>query len=187
MAASTTKATAADWRAQVDKELARTPGASFDKTLVHTTPEGIAVQPLYTEAVAGAAGLVKRGPGLTTARIVARLPPDATEAEVAAEVAGGVDGVWLSGGGTALTALRAIGQAERPFLVLDVQPSALEYTSWLSRRRALAVNAIGRAVRLQGSRRARASPPSSRPCRITRPAVTRPTSWGSPGRSGAPT
>jgi methylmalonyl-CoA mutase len=141
MTASTTQATAAEWRAQVDRELARTPGASFDKTLVHTTPEGIAVQPLYTEAVAGAAGLVRRGPGLTTARVVTRLPPDATEAEVAAEVAGGVDGLWLSGGGTALTALRAIGQAERPFLVLDVEPSALEYTSFFPKA-ILAVNAI---------------------------------------------
>ncbi len=39
--------TVGQWRAQVEKELA---GASFEKALVHTTPEGIAVQPLYTDA-----------------------------------------------------------------------------------------------------------------------------------------
>jgi methylmalonyl-CoA mutase len=38
--------TVGQWRAQVEKELA---GASFEKTLVYTTPEGIAVQPLYTD------------------------------------------------------------------------------------------------------------------------------------------
>ncbi len=37
--------TLADWRAQVDKELA---GKSFEKALVHQTPEGIVVAPLYT-------------------------------------------------------------------------------------------------------------------------------------------
>ncbi len=41
------KVTAAEWRAQVEKDLA---GASFDKTLVLKTPEGLSVQPLYTEA-----------------------------------------------------------------------------------------------------------------------------------------
>ncbi|MDP1824859.1 MAG: methylmalonyl-CoA mutase family protein [Archangium sp.] len=41
------RVTAADWRAQVEKELA---GASFEKTLVFKTPEGLSIAPLYTEA-----------------------------------------------------------------------------------------------------------------------------------------
>ena len=38
--------TVEQWRAQVEKELA---GASFEKTLVTRTPEGLAIAPLYTE------------------------------------------------------------------------------------------------------------------------------------------
>lgn len=37
---------AAEWRAQVEKDLAGTP---FEKALVTKTPEGLAIQPLYTE------------------------------------------------------------------------------------------------------------------------------------------
>ena len=39
----------AAWRAQVEKDLA---GVPFEKALVSTTPEGIAVQPLYASAPA---------------------------------------------------------------------------------------------------------------------------------------
>lgn len=41
------RVTAADWRAQVEKELA---GASFEKALVFKTAEGLSIAPLYTEA-----------------------------------------------------------------------------------------------------------------------------------------
>ena len=37
----------AAWRALVEKDLK---GASFEKALVHETPEGISVLPLYTDA-----------------------------------------------------------------------------------------------------------------------------------------
>ncbi len=48
--------TLADWRAKVERELG---GVAFDKALVHTTAEGLAVQPLYVEAPAetGVAGV----------------------------------------------------------------------------------------------------------------------------------
>ncbi len=49
MTAQFPKVTAADWRAQVEKDLA---GASFEKTLVAKTAEGLAVEPLYTQAPA---------------------------------------------------------------------------------------------------------------------------------------
>jgi len=74
--------TLADWRAPVDKELA---GKSFEKTLVHQTPEGLAVAPLYTTLP----------PGLTPSsasapfRICMRYEPGASDLEE------GADALWL--------------------------------------------------------------------------------------------
>lgn len=76
--------TAADWRAQVEKELA---GASFEKTLVFKTPEGLAVAPLYTEAAQthaiGAGALFK---------IVMRHEAGSTD-----DLENGSEGLWLDG------------------------------------------------------------------------------------------
>ncbi len=77
------RVTAAEWRAQVDKELA---GASFDKTLVFKTAEGLSIAPLYTEAprthVIGAG---------TPFRIVMRDEPEMT-----GDLDHGADGLWLN-------------------------------------------------------------------------------------------
>jgi methylmalonyl-CoA mutase len=87
----------AEWRAQVDKELA---GASFDKTLVHTTPEGLAIQPLYTEATAesgvpGAAPFT-RGSQAAPPSFAICMRHDAVDAEaLTADLDGGADALWL--------------------------------------------------------------------------------------------
>ena len=73
--------TAADWRAQVEKELA---GASFDKTLIFKTAEGLSIAPLYTEAKHTHA----IGAG-TSFKIVMRGTAD--------DLANGADGLWLDG------------------------------------------------------------------------------------------
>jgi methylmalonyl-CoA mutase len=91
-------ATFADWRAAVDKELK---GADFAKTLVAQTPEGIAIEPLYTERGAepglpGAAPFVRGSSAAPTPfRIIMRV---SGEEDAAAHVEGGADGVWIEGG-----------------------------------------------------------------------------------------
>ena len=84
------------WRARVEKELA---GSSFEK-LVTKTPEGLAIQPLYTERVVdpappGSAPFV-RGASATAApfAICMRAAPDAIEDDLA----GGADALWLKEG-----------------------------------------------------------------------------------------
>jgi methylmalonyl-CoA mutase len=76
------KVTAADWRAQVEKELA---GASFEKTLVFKTAEGLSIAPLYTEAprthVIGAGAPF---------RIIMRQQPGLTD-----DLENGAEGLWL--------------------------------------------------------------------------------------------
>jgi methylmalonyl-CoA mutase len=76
----------APWIAQVEKELA---GASWDDALVHATPEGIAVQPLYVEAssLADVAGK----PRERAFGVCMRCPAG----EVAEHVAGGADAIWV--------------------------------------------------------------------------------------------
>ncbi|HEX4459215.1 MAG TPA: methylmalonyl-CoA mutase family protein, partial [Polyangia bacterium] len=87
----------ADWRAQVDKELA---GASFDKTLVHTTPEGVTIQPLYVEAtgdsgVPGAAPFT-RGNSAEPAPFAICMRQDAVDSDaLTADLDGGADALWL--------------------------------------------------------------------------------------------
>jgi methylmalonyl-CoA mutase len=93
------------WRALVDKELA---GASFDK-LVQKTPEGIALQPLYTDRVVdppppGIAPFVRGGTGADSSSgsasasataapfsICVRLEPGM---DAASELDGGADALW---------------------------------------------------------------------------------------------
>jgi methylmalonyl-CoA mutase len=69
------------WRALVDKELA---GASFDK-LVHRTPEGLTIQPLYTEAPA--VPLLPTEPWL----LCVRVEPGVSVEE---ELRGGAEAIW---------------------------------------------------------------------------------------------
>jgi methylmalonyl-CoA mutase len=80
----------ADWRAQVEQELA---GAPFDKALVHETIEGIAIAPLYTEAPAVPRVLGDGAPF----RVCMRHDENATRAAVLEDLEGGADALWLAG------------------------------------------------------------------------------------------
>jgi methylmalonyl-CoA mutase len=82
--------TAEAWRAQVDKELA---GAPFDKTLVTRTPEGLSVQPLYTEGPREGVGVEARGLAF---RICVKIADTAARAGVSAELEGGAEALWLA-------------------------------------------------------------------------------------------
>lgn len=99
------RVTAADWRAQVKNELA---GASFEKTLVFKTAEGLSIAPLYTEAprthVIGASAPF---------RICMRHEPGAVAADLAADLENGAEGLWLD------AASLAHVQARDAFFVID--------------------------------------------------------------------
>jgi len=82
-----------DWRAAVDKELA---GAAFDK-LVTATPEGFAIQPLYTETrvdpgLPGAAPFARGGSA--EARLF-QICMRANAANIVEQLDGGADAVWI--------------------------------------------------------------------------------------------
>jgi methylmalonyl-CoA mutase len=85
------------WRAQVEKELG---GASFEKALVHTTAEGLAIQPLYVDGPAPVAVPRASGTFGVIMRHDAALGP--VDAGIADDLAGGADGVWLAGDPAAL-------------------------------------------------------------------------------------
>ncbi|HEX7702978.1 MAG TPA: methylmalonyl-CoA mutase family protein [Kofleriaceae bacterium] len=98
--------TLADWRAQVEKELAgASPSATFEK-LVARTPEGLAIQPLYTERVdSGLPGVAPFARGASIAakpfEVCMRAGgPDA----VTDDLAGGADALWLASGDRAALA-----------------------------------------------------------------------------------
>ncbi len=111
--------TALEWRAQVDKELA---GAPFEKVLVDRTPEGLLVQPLYTEGPPGEAPDVDA----TAApfRLCARVEGDTRGELTAAELEGGADALWLNRD-SAPAALRRVDLA-RTFVVVEcgAEPAA---------------------------------------------------------------
>jgi methylmalonyl-CoA mutase len=119
-----------EWRAQVDKELG---GASFEKTLVYRTPEGISVAPLYTELPPGGAATLDR----TGApfRICMQEGVGTGVAQVDADIAGGADAVWLRGSDTTTEPLLARVDLARTFLVLDTDgASPVEALERLARR-----------------------------------------------------
>ena len=94
--------TVADWRALVEKQLA---GVAFDKALVHTTAEGLRVEPLYTSAapivVPVALGRVS-------------LCVSTTAATLAEDLAGGADALWVRDRATLEAALPS-----KAFLLVD--------------------------------------------------------------------
>ena len=110
--------TPAEWRAQVEKELA---GRSFEKTLVQHTLEGLAIAPLYTEAPGG---LLPRETRTSRFRICMREEPGVKLAELAAEVAGGADACWLASADTFASA-RSRAELAQSFFVVDGSPSAI--------------------------------------------------------------
>jgi methylmalonyl-CoA mutase len=108
-----------NWRAQVDKELA---GASFEKALVHRTPEGLSVLPLYTELTPQARpGL---DPGASPFRICMRAGAGSSEADLADDLGGGADAIWIQGADSGAVGRRerVLAQIDpaRTFVVLDV-------------------------------------------------------------------
>lgn len=118
------KVTLAAWRAQVEKELA---GAPFDKTLVHTTPEGLAVQPLYTEAAAPASPTgvpggapFTRGASAQAApfRVCMRHEGSVDARALEEDLTGGAEGLWLDAG-PGLEAIIARADPRAVTLVID--------------------------------------------------------------------
>ena len=106
------RVTIAEWRAQVDKELA---GVPFDKALVHTTAEGLSIQPLYTEPLPEPATR-----GDAPASFLVCMPRDGhDETSLDEELAGGAEALWLRGGDE-LGELLAMQAARQLFLVIDL-------------------------------------------------------------------
>jgi len=110
------KPTITDWRKQVDKELA---GAAFDK-LVTTTPEGLQIQPLYSEArvdpgLPGAAPFTRGGAAEARPFLICmRVDPVAGRraGAVAEDLDGGADALWADAGDAeAIAACRDRGRA----------------------------------------------------------------------------
>jgi methylmalonyl-CoA mutase len=101
------RVTIAEWRAQVEKELGAVP---FDKALVHTTPEGLPIQPLYTEPLPGAAPIVRPSP----APFAVCMPLDGSDKLPLAEA----EALWLRAGDD-LARLFADPAARRLFFVVD--------------------------------------------------------------------
>jgi methylmalonyl-CoA mutase len=114
--------TAADWRVQVDKELA---GSPFEKALVHRTAEGIPILPLYNERPDGDAVGVDSPAGHF--RVCTTIDAASSEADVADDLAGGADALWLTGlapaRADALLASAGIDLA-RTFVVVDAAAEA---------------------------------------------------------------
>lgn len=93
------RVTVAEWRAQVEKELA---GASFDKSLVHVNAEGLAIQPLYTEALPEAAppGMAPftRGASSTPSPFQICMRQNGRDTEALDEdLNGGAEALWIDG------------------------------------------------------------------------------------------
>jgi methylmalonyl-CoA mutase len=116
----------AAWRAQVDKDLA---GAPFDKVLVHRSPEGLAIQPLYTEALpeAGRPGVAPftRGAHATPApfRICMRHQV-VDEAALVDDLAGGAEALWL-GAGVDLDHVLGRADSDKVAFLVDGGPAPL--------------------------------------------------------------
>ena len=94
---NTVNITVADWRAQVEKDLA---GVPFDKALVYRSPENMAIQPLYTDGPKTAppgAPPYTRGSSAEPKRFGICMPHEALEAEarLSEDLEGGADALWL--------------------------------------------------------------------------------------------
>jgi len=107
--------TMADWRAHVDKELA---GRPFDKVLVHRTPEGLSIAPLYTEAPAKGALAVDARP--RRFKICMRQGAKATRDDMLVDITGGAEALWVVAGSPAETE-----SPEGTFLVIEPGPASI--------------------------------------------------------------
>lgn len=127
------------WRAQVEKELG---GKPFDKTLVQATLEGIAIEPLYTQAPVGTE-LAREG-GEGTFRICMhhaceRGRPADLEA-LLADVEGGAEALWLPAA-AATDEVLAHDAFARTFFVLDVDGAPIEVLARVASRHSVEAQA----------------------------------------------
>ena len=89
---------AAEWRAQVEAELE---GAPFEKAVVHTTAEGLSVEPLYTglsvdPGLPGAAPFTRGASASSSLFAVCTRHERADRAAVEDDLSGGADALWMS-------------------------------------------------------------------------------------------
>lgn len=99
--------TFADWRAQVEKELG---GRSFEAALVHEALEHIRIAPLYTEGP-----LTERAPRHVSTRPF-RICMHTSASDLAADVEGGADAVWVE----LHDAVAHASVAAQTFVIVDV-------------------------------------------------------------------
>ncbi len=119
--------TFADWRAQVDKELA---GASFDK-LVTQTPEGLPIQPLYVDGPVPDAATR----GTPHAFGVCMRVPRGDLAALRDDLDGGADAVWIESGDDA--AVSAAVAANHTVIIEVGRQRPLDALTWAATRSAL--------------------------------------------------
>ena len=119
------KVSVADWRALVDKELA---GASFEKTLVQQSAEGIPLLPLYTEApkLTVPPGLFADASRDLPFRICMRHSSDVTTELLVADVEGGADALWMPFEAKGVERARIVARkgTSLPFWVFDAEGPA---------------------------------------------------------------
>jgi methylmalonyl-CoA mutase len=106
-----------EWRAQVDKELR---GASFEKTLVQRTPEGLSILPLYSEVPPG--GPLAIDCQGAPFRICMRHDAAAADGALADDLDGGADALWLeASSGPEADGLLGRVDLARTFVMLEVE------------------------------------------------------------------
>src|ERR1700743_714596 len=113
--------TVADCRVQVEKALAVVPS---EKALVHTTAEGLKIQPLYTELTVPPAPAPASPAPFELCMPYDGGDPRAAEA-LAEDRAGGAEAIWLRGGAD-VARLFVQPEAHRKRLVLDVAHAPAE-------------------------------------------------------------
>ena len=116
-----------NWRARAEKELAGTP---FEDALVHRTPDGLAVQPLYVDGPVNAPRATASAP----LRICMRVDPRATRRPeaLANDLGGGADALWIESGDEATLDAALATSVD---LVVDIAASTPSATiGWLAGR-----------------------------------------------------
>ncbi|MGE3858581.1 MAG: methylmalonyl-CoA mutase family protein [Nitrososphaeraceae archaeon] len=119
------------WRALVDKDLA---GASFDK-LLHRTPEGITIEPLYTERPTGSQSspsIYVQGTNAQTPAIGLCIRVEGDRSVAVEELNGGATVLWIDVGNDGALDAAAVAHAD---LVVDIAKSTpSEAIEWLAQR-----------------------------------------------------
>jgi methylmalonyl-CoA mutase len=145
------KPSSAEWRAQVEKELAGPPnksgegparstaagGAQLFEKLVTQTPEGLAIQPLYTERVVDPAppGVAPYVRGASAAAAPFEICMRADPAALEDDLAGGADALWLADGDRASLAA-ALGHGLGVVIDAEGTPKIEHFKAVMHARRA---------------------------------------------------